>query len=309
MISFFIPAYNYEEYIKESVASIMNGNFEDGDELIIVNDCSTDNTARTLEELKIKYPEIKVINHIRNRGGAVARNTAIRNTKNEILFCLDADNILVPGSIKKLKEFMISSKADVVAFEEMRYFRGDAKNITGKWKFKGEITLEYYLSGQDHPGYGGNYMFTKQSWLRAGGYPEGNWLDTWGFGLRQVATGSKMMIMPDSYYYHRHGHNSYWNREHKKSIVSLEVLKVLIPFLDLIDERDVNYIMGPRGRYIWFERLAKHPLRLVKKPKKLSFFNKFGHLDLIIGSCKEYFKKKTPYLANIYRKVRDKKKS
>jgi len=302
MISFFIPVYNYEEYIKESVASIMNDNFEDGDELIIVNDGSADNTARTLEDLKIKYPEIKVINHSKNRGGAVARNTAIRSAKNKILFCLDADNVLVSGSIKKLKEFMISSKVDIVAFQEIHFF--NKGGVTGKWKFKEKITLKDYLSTTEVPGASGNYMFTKESWLKAGGYPEGNWLDTWGFGFRQAITGSEVMIMPNSYYYHRHGHDSYWKREHKKGKVSLEALKILIPFLNLIDERDVNYIMSPRGRYVWFERLAKHSLRLAKTPKKLRFLNKFGHLDLIIGSCKEYLKKKTPYLANIYRRIK-----
>lgn len=294
MISFFIPVYNYEEYIKESVASIMNGNFEDGDELIIVNDASTDNTAQTLQELKIKYPEIKIINHLRNRGGAVARNTAIRNAKNNILFCLDADNILISGSIKKLKQFMIDSGADVAVFEGMYYFHNNTKNITGKWKFKEETTLKDYLSTGEVPGSSGNHMFTKESWLKAGGYPEGNWLDTWGFGFCQAATGSKIMVMPDSFYYHRHGHNSYWRREYKKGKVSLEALKILIPFLDLIDERDVNYIMGPNGRYVWFDKLGKHPLRLCKGKKKIK-----KYIDK-----RELLKKKYPFLADVYRKIR-----
>ena len=292
MISFFIPAYNYEEYIKESVASIMNGNFEDGDELIIVNDGSTDNTAQVLEELKRKYPEIKIITHSENKGGAAARNTAVRNTKNEILFCLDADNILVPGSINKLKQFMIDSGADVASFQELHYF--NEGGITGKWHFKEEITLKDYLSTGEVPGSSGNYMFTKESWLKAGGYPEGNWLDTWGFGFRQVATGSKIMVMPNFFYYHRHGHDSYWKREYKKGKVSLEALKILIPFLDLIDERDVNYIMG-KGRYVWFDKLNRRPLRLCRGKKKIK-----RYIDR-----KELLKEKYPSLANIYRRIRD----
>ncbi len=289
MISFFIPVYNYEKYIKEAVASIMNGNFEEGDELIIVNDGSTDNTAKVLEE--IKDPRIKIIAHSENKGGATARNTAVKNAKNEILFCLDADNVLIPGSVKKLKQFMIDSKADVAAFQELHYFNG--KEETGKWRFKEEITLEDYLSTTEVPGSSGNYMFTKSSWLKAGGYPEGNWLDAWGFGFRQAITGSKMVTLPDSYYYHRHGHDSYWKREYKKGKVSLEALKILIPFLDLIDERDVNYIMG-KGRYIWFEKLEKHPLRLCKGKKNIKEY----------VETKEMLKKKYPFLTNIYRKIK-----
>ena len=40
-VGFVIPAYNAEDTLKESVASILNGNIEDGDEIIIANDCST----------------------------------------------------------------------------------------------------------------------------------------------------------------------------------------------------------------------------------------------------------------------------
>src|ERR1700731_2316616 len=112
-ISFFIPAYNCSKTIAESVDSIMETNFTDGDELIIVNDCSNDNTLEVLRELKEKYPAIVIIEHSRNKGGAAARNTAVENAKHELLFCLDADNVLVPLSIAPLKKYLIDNKADV----------------------------------------------------------------------------------------------------------------------------------------------------------------------------------------------------
>ena len=43
-ISFFIPAYNCAKTVTESVISILETNFQEGDELIVVNDCATDNT-------------------------------------------------------------------------------------------------------------------------------------------------------------------------------------------------------------------------------------------------------------------------
>lgn len=306
-ISFFIPVYNGERFIEESVDSIMQGNFQGGDELVIVNDGSTDGTAEVLDSLKIKYPEIKIIHHIRNKGGACARNTAVENTKHQILFCLDADNILVRGSIEKLKSFMESNGADVVAFEKMyRFNNKDISKIIAVWSFTLKpISLEYYLSGEQVPGHGGNYMFTRESWQRAGGYPEENWLDTWGFGLRQIAMGCKMMAMPDSYYYHRCHSQSYYQRESKKQNISLTALIVLIPFLHLIKEEDVNYIMGPFGRYVWFERLDKHPLKLTKKPKS-NFMKDFSHPDLMIKYVKEFSKKKLPYLVAVYRNIKNK---
>ncbi len=88
-ISFFIPAYNCAGTIEESVNSIIHGNFTEGDEIVIVDDGSSDNTWKVLNSLKNKYSNIKLFQHKNNMGGAVARNTAIKNCKNELLFCLD----------------------------------------------------------------------------------------------------------------------------------------------------------------------------------------------------------------------------
>lgn len=263
-VSFIMPAYNCASTIAGSIESIYRGNYEHGDELVVVNDHSTDTTAKVLESLQAAYPQLIVLNHDRNRGGAAARNTAVAAARNATLFCLDADNILAPGSIEKLKQFLIDNHADVTAFGELHYFTKDLANITHKWIFRqGIITFADYLSGHVVPGASGNYMFTRESWLRAGGYPEfAGALDAWGFGLRQVATGSKMMAMSDSYYYHRYGHESYWIRESKvKGKLSLTALQILIPYLDLIKKHDVDYIMSRNGRYRWFDDLDVRPLR------------------------------------------------
>lgn len=263
-ISFFMPAYNCEATVRESVESIMEGNFEDGDELVIVNDCSKDNTQLVLDELSKKYPAIKILNHPRNKGGGAARNTAIENTKNDVLFCLDSDNILFPGSIKRLMTFMLDNQADVATFGEVRYFVDHQENVTHSWKYNKKTVLADCLSKFAVPGASGNYMFTKESWIKAGGYPEYTGaLDTWGFGFRQLATGSTMKSMPDSYYLHRYGYESYWVRDSKiKGKISLSALQMLIPFFYLIKERDINYMMGRWGRYKWFENLEKRPIRL-----------------------------------------------
>lgn len=291
-ISFIMPAYNCEKTVQESVESIMDGNFTNGDELVIVNDYSTDNTERILSDLKIKYSAIKIIKHIRNKGGAAARNTAVENTQNPLIFCLDSDNILVPGSIKKLKDFMESSGADVASFQELYYFQNSMDNVTHIGDFNKKImTLADGLSGggNTQPTASGNYLFTKESWVRAGGYPEfAGALDTWGFGLRQLVTGSKIFVMSGSYYYHRYGHESYWIRETRKDKNSLIALQIIIPFLNLINEKDIDYIMSRRGRYSWYDNLLKHPIKLKSKNNGDSF--KSNVILNISNTLKNYMK-------------------
>jgi glycosyltransferase involved in cell wall biosynthesis len=261
-ISYIIPAYNCEGTIAETLDSILDGNLVVGDEIVIVNDCSTDATKDILNRYDEKYDFVHVVNHAVNKGGAAARNTAVENARNSLIFCLDSDNVLEPASIPELKRYLLSEKAHAAAFQELRYFTQNPKNITHKWVFQaGEISFEDCLASVVVPISSGNYLYTKESWILAGGYPEyARALDAWGFGLRQLALGQKMVVLKGTGYLHRHGHESYWVRETKKGKTSLTALQILIPFIDQLKTRSVNYAMGPRGRNTWFENMEVVPL-------------------------------------------------
>lgn len=266
-ISFFIPTYNYGKPIREAVESVVRDNFSIGDELIIIDDGSTDDTAKNLLQLKSEYPEIKIITHPRNKGPSAARNTAVENCYHPIVFSHDHDNILAPGSIVKLKDFLVNTGADIAAFGELHYFVGNKNNIKNKWVFKeGFFTLKDCLNGSVFPGASGNYLFTKESWTRAGGYPD-SWLDSWGLGVRQIATGSKMLAMPGTFYWHQYKHSHGYESTYRKGvrtgrISSLAALQILIPFLQLLKPESVNYIFGEGKRTIWWDKLGQRPLRV-----------------------------------------------
>jgi len=275
-ISFFIPAYNCAKTIAESVDSIMETNFTGGDELIIVNDFSTDNTSSILKELQKKYPVIVVVDHKRNKGGAAARNTAVETAKSELLFCLDSDNVLAPLSIAPLKKYLENCKADIASFQYQHYFLNDRAKPEYIWSLpEGEFDLKSYLNGENTPGQHGNYLFTKQSWVNAKGYAEGTGaLDTWTFSLKQAITGAKTVVLKDTFYYHRLDYaNSYWMRDAEANLwtVSVKAAAALLPFLDVIDEDFVNYMLG-EGRYSWFYTLKNKPIKLVDKATKDEFY-------------------------------------
>ncbi|AMR31827.1 hypothetical protein A0256_10540 [Mucilaginibacter sp. PAMC 26640] len=266
-LSFFIPAYNCANTIGEAVDSIMESNFAQGDELIIVNDCSSDDTATALANLKAKYPGISTFSHSINKGGAAARNTAVENAKHDLLFCLDADNVLAPNSIKQLLNYLIINNADVASFQNQHFFLNNKLKPDYTWTLPaGEIALELYLSGQNTPGQHGNYLFTKQSWRNAHGYAEGTGaLDTWTFGLRQAISGAKTVVLKDSFYYHRLNYGeSYWMTDAEANMwsVSLKAAHALFPFYNRIEESYLNYMLGA-GRYTWFYELKKRNLKLV----------------------------------------------
>jgi hypothetical protein len=104
-VSFVIPAFNCRDTVEDAFESIVHDNFRSGDEIIIVDDASTDGTPEVLERLDSHGLPLRVVTHGRNKGGGAARNTAAENARNALLFCLDADNLLSPGSIPSLRNF------------------------------------------------------------------------------------------------------------------------------------------------------------------------------------------------------------
>jgi glycosyltransferase involved in cell wall biosynthesis len=262
-ISFIIPAYNCETTIRESVASIIDGNLAGGDEIIIVDDGSTDSTRPLLDQIATEFPVVSVFRHRQNCGPGAARNTAVESARHDTIFCLDSDNLLYPGSISPLHDYLCEQDASAAAFQHIDFFREARARVTHRWRFPaGKTTLADYLAGTVGMGSSGNYLFTRDSWLRAGRYPDIRSLDTWGFALRQAATGSKMVVLPGTGYSHRYGHQSNWVRESRRQNASLRALQLLLPFLHLLDDASIEHVLGPAHRYDWFEKLAEMPLRL-----------------------------------------------
>jgi glycosyltransferase involved in cell wall biosynthesis len=135
-ISFVIPAYNCADTVQESVESIIQGNWNEKDEVILIDDGSNDETPRVLEKLKQKYPFINVITQKENQGCPAARNIGYAAARHPIIFNLYSDDVLVPGSVSKLKSYMIGENADMAGFAEYHYFREEKKGkkkITHKW--------------------------------------------------------------------------------------------------------------------------------------------------------------------------------
>lgn len=261
-LTYFIPAYNCASTVMESIDSIMQSNFVEGDELIIVNDCSTDDTKKILEDAQKKYPQIKLIHQRINKGGAATRNKAIEESSNDLLFCLDSDNVLEKNAVIALRKKQEETNADVVCFGTVKYFKENINSLSHEWNYaQSEIDIHFCLSHIQIPPASGNYLFTKASWLKAKGYPEfAGALDTWGFGIRQLFNKDKMLTVKGTYYFHRVGTESYWVRDSKSNSVSLKALQILIPFFPLIEDKSIDYMMHPKNRNNWFDRVEQNPI-------------------------------------------------
>jgi len=261
--------------VKASAESIINDHLQPGDEYILVNDGSTDDTANILHEIAAMHPAVRIITHPTNRGGAATRNTALAAAQNALCFCLDSDNLLLPGSIKALRTRMMNSGADIVAFQETSFFTDESgPNAPTHSHVLENITYDFtkYLSTTRVPGSGGNHLFTKACWEAIGGYPEDTKaLDTWGFGLRLAGAGFKTCVAPGTAYLHRYSHESYWNRHVQTGTVNRDAYELLRPYLNQIHPADVRYLASAKGQAQWFTGLDKRPIRTRRTPCDAGF--------------------------------------
>jgi glycosyltransferase involved in cell wall biosynthesis len=102
-ISVIMAAYNSERFIGEAIASVVRQTYDNW-ELIIVDDCSTDNTATEIK----KYTDKRIVylKNDENKGAAYSRNRAIKAAKGEFIAILDADDCALPQRFSTQVEFL-----------------------------------------------------------------------------------------------------------------------------------------------------------------------------------------------------------
>jgi GT2 family glycosyltransferase len=154
---------------------------------------------------------------------------------------------------------------DVACPSTIHYFNRDISDLSHDWTFEDrDITFLDHLRSPYVPSASGNYLFSRAAFEKAGGFPEfAGGLDTWGFGLRMVATGSRMRICPSTSYFHRFGHESYYVRESRHvARQSLIATSLVLEFPDLSSPRTVRKLLSRRHRFSWFSKIQKNPFRI-----------------------------------------------
>lgn len=129
LISIIIPVYNAENYIKDTIESILAQDYSNF-EVILVNDCSTDNSVEIIDSYR-EDSRIRLINNSRNCGAAESRNVGICQAKGDYIAFIDSDDI---WDNRKLTEELKFMKAKDVAFAFTSYEFGD-ENAKGTGKF------------------------------------------------------------------------------------------------------------------------------------------------------------------------------
>lgn len=104
VVSIIMPSYNTGKYIKESIQSVLAQTYPYW-ELIIVDDCSTDDTDDVINEF-IGDKRIRYLKNQKNSGAAVSRNRALREATGRWVAFLDSDDVWLPEKLSRQIQFM-----------------------------------------------------------------------------------------------------------------------------------------------------------------------------------------------------------
>lgn len=106
LVSIVMPSYNGEKYILETIESIQKQTYSNW-ELLIVDDCSTDNTENVVKS--VKDDRIRFLKNKKNSGAAVSRNYALREATGKWVAFLDSDDLWYPQKLEKQLQFMVKN--------------------------------------------------------------------------------------------------------------------------------------------------------------------------------------------------------
>ncbi len=124
MISIIVPVYNAGPYILQTIKSVVSQSYTDW-ELLLVNDCSSDDSVRIIRSYLSDHPEekrIRLIELTQNGGAARARNTGLDVSAGRYIAFLDADDLWAAEKLSRELAFM---EAENVPFVFCSYEFGD----------------------------------------------------------------------------------------------------------------------------------------------------------------------------------------
>lgn len=226
MISVIIPVYNGEQYIKETIDSVLNQSYKEL-EIILVNDGSTDHSGEICKEYAIKDSRIRCFNQY-NQGLSAARNTGIKNAKGDFLFFLDADDILENSALEIMLYEINNNRKNIVVCNFKKFV-----STVGEYDKKNgykviEYTKEEYMRKvfllEKHT-YAWGVLIPK-SIMRNIQFPEGKYFEDMATMYKVILNAEKIKYIDEELVRYR---------QHEGSIVASMNEKKALHYIDAVD--------------------------------------------------------------------------
>lgn len=205
-ISVIVPVYNVEQYLPQCLDSIINQTFKDI-EIICINDGSTDNSGKILEQYAQKDDRIKII-HQENQGLSVARNNGMAQAIGEYVSFIDSDDFIHPKFIETLYQAIIQNDCDIAGCDFQKVYNNEIPVSRSKQSKKYVPALEVLLDKRNFIHFNvWNKLYKKEA-IKNIKFVENLYFEDWVFNLCVFAQNTSFAWVNEKLYGYRISKNS-----------------------------------------------------------------------------------------------------
>ena len=228
-ISIITPVYNCERYINKTIESVINQTYLNW-ELLLVDDCSTDDSATIIKEYVEKDSRIKYYKLDKNSGAAVTRNFALQKSDGRFIAYLDSDDLWKSEKLEKQIKFMLENK---YAFTCTDYEKIDeeGKSLNKIIKIPKKVDYDLFLRNTI--------------------------IQTVGVMVDTKITGKDILVMPNI---RRRQDAATWCQLLKNGYDCYECPENLSYYRTVSDSLSSNKFKAVKMNWYWYRKIEKLPL-------------------------------------------------
>ena len=217
-ISIVLPVYNGAAYLAESIESVIAQTYVNW-ELIIVNDCSTDNTLAIACEYAAKDARIKVLTNPQNLKLPKALNVGFKHASGELYTWTSDDNKYKPHALREMAECLKKNPDVVMVYANYTRINSEGAEIESMKS----MDVKHVFTGNV---IGACFLYTADAAKKVGGYDVNLFLaEDYDYWIRLYEVGKILHMEDDLYYYRIHGKSLTETRKNQVAEQTYKVLK------------------------------------------------------------------------------------
>ena len=216
LISIIVPVYNVENYLTECLDSLVNQTYSNI-EIICIDDGSTDDSPKILDQYKQSHSVIKTIT-TKNRGQAAARNLGLKEASGDFIMFVDSDDWIDVETIETAfnKGFFDNVKVDAVCFG-LQQVKNGIKSPHREYSLEGVQPVDETLALKVSPEpvaklYRSSFLHQNKIT-----FPEGLWYEDMTFYWHCISCANEIGIMKEVFYNYRKRDDSTMGNSEKKT--------------------------------------------------------------------------------------------
>ncbi len=247
-VTIVLPTYNGEKYIRESIDSILSQTYTDW-ELIIVNDCSTDNTPKIIQQYSREDKRIRIINNSVNKKLPESLNIGFKYASGEYLTWTSDDNYYLCNAISKMVNFLDENREEHMVCAKMDVIDQSGRIIGQNDDYDNHKNLYRNCVGAC-------FLYRKGVIREVGEYnPEWFLVEDYEYWMRVLFKYKNIAWLPDTLYRYRYHVNSLtetrkWEIKRQVCRLRKRYIREICTYLN----RDIKYLGA-----IYRNTMTTHP--------------------------------------------------